>query len=235
MLRGEIMEKPIVCDSSSLISLTESCFFPVIDYLTKKDHLRFLITEGVVYETISHPLRILRESYALSALKVKDAVEKGVILERVRDEKTIKLTEELLECANNMFYMRGRPLELVHEGEAEMLAFAYANDIPFVLMDERTTRLLVESPLAVKDHLESEFHINVMVNKDKIHEFRDITEGISVVRSIELLAFAYTRGYFDHFSEKQEIFRAALYKLKYSGCAISYDEIEEVFSYICKR
>jgi predicted nucleic acid-binding protein len=225
--------KEIVCDTSSLISLTESCLFPVLAFLRQRFNLQFVITEGVFYEAVLHPLSIPREVYSFSALKIKDAITKGVIEQRTRSNSTKALTEELLDYGNNMFYMKGRPLRLIHEGEVEMLAMACSDDARYVLMDERTTRLMVESPAEIKKHLEEEFGINVMVNKRNLASFQDIVEGINVVRSVELVALAYEHGFFDHFSNKVDIFRAALYKIKYSGCSITTEEIERMVKKIC--
>ncbi len=227
--------KEVVCDSSALISLTEACMLPALEFVHESFGLVFVITEGVFYEAIGHPLHMKQPMYRLSALKILELLEKGMLRQHTRSKSTIELTQELLEYGNNMFFMRGKPVKLVHEGEMEMLALAIAEDVPYVLMDERTTRLMVESPMSIKRHLEEEFRINVMVNKRNLKAFEDLVENITVVRSVELLALAYERGYFNKFRRKEEMFEAALYKMKYSGCAVSEDEIARLVNKLCRR
>ncbi|VVB98197.1 Uncharacterised protein [uncultured archaeon] len=128
-----------------------------------------------------------------------------------------------------MFFAQGRALTLVQAGEAEMLALASTLKIGHLLMDERTTRLLIEAPFSIKEHFEDEFRTNVMVNRENLDKFTDIVKGMEVYRSTELLTLAYENGYFDDYKAlKKDAYAAALYHLKYSGCSIRYSEIDEL-------
>ena len=114
-----------------------------------------------------------------------------------------------------------------------MLALAPALGIENLLVDERTVRILIEAPFELKQHLESEFQVNVMVNKSSFRDLASKLSTLKVLRSSELVMLAYERGYFKNFTTLQkEALEAALYKMKYSGCSISFDEIHEYIGMI---
>lgn len=117
---------------------------------------------------------------------------------------------------------------MVDLGEADMMALASETDADIVLMDERTTRMLIESPFALKDHMEKEMGVNVMVNKRNFDGFKESAEGLKVIRSSELVAVAYGEGYFSTYSNPKKMLESSLYSLKYGGCSIGFDEIDEI-------
>lgn len=223
------MGKEILCDSSALISLTDSCIADSLGFLAGKFNLSFIITDTIEYECITHPLSIATKAYALSALRIKNALQNGLLVKVKSSPEIIKRRDEILNLTNNIFFAQGRPFTLVQAGEAEMLALARELSITNVLMDERTTRLLIEAPFKIKEHFEEEFRTNVMVNRDNLNKFSDLVKGIEVSRSAEFTALAYQHGFFDDYKGlKKDVYVAALYRLKYAGCSIRYDEIEEL-------
>jgi hypothetical protein len=164
--------------------------------------------------------------HLFSAVRIKDAIEDGVIV--VVDAKVEDEARRLMNSANNLFYIQGKPIHLIHSGESEMLVLAPRLGIENLLIDERTTRVLIEAPFKLKEHLESEFQVNVMVNKNSFREFSSRVSALKVIRSSELVMLAYECGYFKNFTKLQkEALESALYKMKYSGCSISFDEIHE--------
>jgi hypothetical protein len=219
-------EKAIVCDASSIISLTDACLAHAIYFLKEKTGMQFLVPKSVVMECVDRPLSIKNKEYRFSALKIKDMINDG-ILETV-DADVSKKTEELGKIGNSIYFARGKPLKLVHLGELEMIALAEELGVRNVLMDERTARLMIEAPENLKEHLKKELHVNIMVNAKNLEKFSGFSEGMSVIRSTEALIVAYERGFLKHFDDiEKEVAEAALYRLKYSGCAISFSEIEE--------
>lgn len=223
------MRKEIVCDSSALISLTDCCMLRSLAFITKKFNFSFIITDVVEYECITNPLKITTKEYNLSALRIQDALKNNELIKVKSSPETIKKRDEILTLANNLFFAQGRPLTLLHAGEAEIIALAYELNIKHLLMDERTTRLLIEAPFRVKEHFEEEFRINIMVNRDNLTKFNDIVKGFEISRSSEFVSLAYSAGYFNEYgTNKKDIYVAALYKLKYSGCSIRFNEIEEL-------
>ena len=217
------MEKMIICDSSALISLSDSCLLNVLKFFHKQG-VEFLISPSVYEESVSHPLSMAMKAYQWSALNIERMVDEGQIT-LVRGN-TLQMAEEIMEIANHMFFAKGKPLHLVDLGEAEMIALAYSLREAHLLMDERTTRMLIESPFQLKAHLEKELKVNVMLHKENFQRFSDIVRGMEVYRSADLVFVAYKKGYF-HYKPREAI-EAALYTLKYSGCSISFEEIQEL-------
>jgi hypothetical protein len=85
----------------------------------------------------------------------------------------------------------------------------------------------------MKDHLADELHVNIMVDKKALSEFASFTKGMNAIRSSELVMIAFENGYFDHFKElKNEALAAALYKVRFSGCSLRFDEIKEYMKMI---
>ena len=169
--------------------------------------------------------------HLFSAVRIRDAIDDGVIT--VVDAKVADKTRRIMNMANNMFYIKGRPLRLIHHGESEILALSKKLGIENILIDERTTRMLIEAPFSLKEHLEEEFRVNVMVDKKKFKELTSEISSIQAIRSSELVMLAYENGYFRRFEKIQKkAVEAALYKMKYSGCSIGFDEINEYMTWV---
>ena len=87
----------------------------------------------------------------------------------------------------------------------------------------------MEAPLEMRSHLTGEFHTRVDVDREALDLFKEMTKGISIIRSAEIVALAYESNYFKKFREMEtEAFESALYAVKFYGCAISFDEIREI-------
>ncbi len=224
--------KDLVCDTSSFISLTSSCLLEIIYFLTEKCKVRFIIPPGVEDEAILYPMSKGIKKYLFSAIRIKDAINDGVII-RTEEERTVLEAELIMKLANNLFYMRGKPITLIQRGESEMLALALELDVKNILVDERTTRLLIEAPFKLKDHMEEEFGVNVMVNRHNMEELSKRIGNMSVIRSSELVILAYEYGFFDKYQNMEKTaLEAALYRIKFSGCSIGFGEIEQCLSQV---
>ncbi|HSB46537.1 MAG TPA: hypothetical protein VLD37_00875 [Candidatus Bilamarchaeum sp.] len=218
------MAKDILCDSGVLISLTAGCLDSILHFFAENHDVRFVIPPSVEYESVTKPLKSDLRKHLFSAIRIKDAIEDGVIV--VIDAKVEDKAQRIMNSANNMFYVKGKPLRLIHAGESEMLALALELGVENILIDERTTRMLIEAPFRLKEHLEKEFSVNVMVNKNSYRELETKISSLKALRSSELVVLAYENGYFKNFEALQkEALEAALYKMKFSGCSISFDEI----------
>ena len=212
----------IVCDSSSLISLTDSCFVHVIYFLKKKYSGRFIIPPSVEKECVEQPMHI--KNYALHAIRLKRAIAENMI--DVVEAKPEKAAEEIKFIANNIFHADGTPLRLLHAGEADVISLALELGVDNILMDERTTRMLVEDPEALRQHLEHELGKQIGINEESLSAFSRATKRLRFFRSTELIRLAHEKGYFADYGElEREAVEASLYKLKYSGCAIGFEEI----------
>lgn len=223
------MRKEVVCDSSALISLTNSCNFDVLEFFHKNFHINFVITQEVEFETVHKPLSLPTRAYNFSAIKIKDAIRKGIIISVESNPLIISKRNEILNVANSIFFAAGKQLKLIQSGEAEILALANELNINYILIDERTVRLLSEAPFKIKEHFEEEFNINVMVNKANLTRYKEIVGNLNFFRTSELLSVAYEEGFFDNFNDlKEDAFISSLFKLKYSGCSISFEEINDL-------
>lgn len=219
------MARDVLCDSGVLISLTAGCLDNVLYHFSEHYDVRFVIPPSVEYETVTRPLYNGLRKHLFSAIRIKDAIADGVI--EVVDAKVEDEGRRIMQFANNTFYMQGKPVRLIQFGESEMLALALALGVDNILIDERTTRMLIEAPIQLKTHMEKEFQVNVMMNKNSYRELASRISHLKVIRSSELVVLAYETGYFRNFSALQrEALEAALYKMKYSGCSISFDEIK---------
>lgn len=219
-------DKYVLCDSSTLISLTSSCLEGLLYFFKDKYGVRTLIPKSVQKETVETPLSLATKEYCFSAIRIKDMIHDGVI-EVVSEDVTAE-TRKIMDAVNKVFYARGSPVTLMHMGETEMIALAKKLEVPSIMIDERTTRVLIEDPNSMAQHLQDEFRTSIMVNRQSLAQLAEIMRGLDVIRSTEIAYLGYEKGFFSHFEgiEKQAA-EAALYRLKYSGCAISFEEIEE--------
>jgi hypothetical protein len=222
----KMKERYILCDSSTLISLTGSCLEGLLYFFKDKYGVRTLIPRSVEKETVDTPLSLTTKEYCFSAIRIKDMIHDGVV-EVVKDDVSAE-TKKIMDSANKVFYARGSPVTLMHLGETEMLALAKKLEVTSILIDERTTRILIDDPTSMTQHLQDEFHTSIMVNRQNLAQLADIVRGMEVIRSTEVAFLGYEKGFFSHFEgiEKQAA-EAALYRLKYAGCAVSFKEIEE--------
>ena len=223
---AKLTGQSIVCDASSLISLTDSCFVHVVYFLKKKYSGRFIIPPSVEKECVEQPMQI--RNYALHAIRLKRAIAEGMI--DVVDAKpgAINGAEEIRFAANNLFYSSGTPIRLLHQGESDVISLALDLGVDNLLMDERTARMLVEDPESLRQHLEHELGRPVTINEDNMAQFSRATRRLRFFRSSELILLAYEKGYFSDYGDlERAAVEASLYKLKYAGCAIGFGEIGE--------
>ncbi|MEM4367339.1 MAG: hypothetical protein QW035_04400 [Candidatus Anstonellales archaeon] len=215
----------ILCDSSSIIALTTSCLDNVLPFLNKHG-IDFIVPSFVKFEMVERPLRIESKPYHMSALKIRRLIETKVLL--LVDAKEDPLADEILSYSNSLLKAKGKYIHLVDKGEAAMIAMARRLGIKNILMDERTTRMVIEAPYKLKEHLEAELRTKVDIEESSLREIKDITKEMKVFRSSEMVYLAYKHGFFREWNEaEKEIAEAALYRVKYDGCSIGFDELKE--------
>ncbi len=213
----------ILCDSSSLIALTDAGLLGALIALKQKMKGQLLITQGIIDESITYPITVPK--YSFSAVRIQRALDTGVFTVISFKQQTV---DRILYLTNNLFYTN-KPFHLVDKGEAEILAAAVDNDLKTLVMDERTTRTIMEAPMETKKHLENEFRIKLNVNTKLLNEFQSLTQNIHVIRSSEIVALAYEAKYFKKFKDlEQKAYESALYAIKFNGCAVGFDEIKEL-------
>lgn len=222
------MNKVIIFDASTLITLAMNGLLPEFRELKKIFKGKFIITKDVKREIIDRPITIKR--FELEALKLKQLLDEKILempscLGINEDEISIK-TKEILNLANNLFIGKGKNLELIQFGEASCLVLSRLLDEKkienVIAVDERTTRMLGEKPENLEKLLRKKLHIKVILNKKNFEFFK----GFKFIRSSELVYVAYRKGMFK--IKNTLLLDALLWAVKFKGCAISVDEIKEI-------
>lgn len=222
--------KSIIFDTGPIISLATNNLLWLIEELKDRFRGEFYITEGVKGELIDRPLKMRR--FKFEALQVLSLIEKGTI--KVIPSIELKdLANELMDKSNHSFKMRGHWMRLVQYAEMEVLAAAIKMDASAVVFDERTARMLVEEHEALADLFKHKFRERPKLDEKTIGEFRELTKGIKVLRSIELVMVAYEKGLLDKFltnipDPDVALVDSLLWALKLRGAAISRREIEKL-------
>ncbi len=221
----------IVCDSSSLISLSDTCNIDVFRFLRGHGG-EFAIPPAVEEEIVGHPSQL--KQYAFSAVRLRKLVEDGI----VRTDAPSRLASEkqsIESAANTAIRVDGKPLQLIHSGEAECLALLKLSSEKqkTLLVDEKTVRLLLESPNKLVERLRGEYEGRVEIDNAAMNSFGAGLERVTVVRSTELVAVAASLGFFADYGQLAgDAARTALGALQLAGCSISSDELRDYASLV---
>ena len=100
-----------------------------------------------------------------------------------------------------------------------------------VMIDERTTRYLLEKPKKLENILRHRLHSAILVNQPNLSEILRQTHQVKFIRSAEFVAITFEKGLFNHLlpsgaSSKETVLDALLWGLKINGCAISEKDLE---------
>ena len=217
--------KYLVFDTSSIITLAMNSLLPTIKSLTEAYGGQFIIPPEVKKELIDNPLH--SKKYALEAIITLKSIELGYL--KV-DSKTIR--DDLLKLANSIYQSKSKYMTVVHKAECDALALALKIDAEAYVVDERTTRLLVENPKQLKKLLENKLHSTITINQDNLKKFQNLVRGIKIIRSSELMAVALEKGLLDKYlpteiPRKQQV-EALMWALRLNGCALATEEIKEL-------
>ena len=215
-----------ILDAGPIISLTLNGILHTLELLRKKfPEVVFVLTPHVKKETIDKPLTI--KKYELEAVKIQTLIANKVITmstDFIPNNSLEKETQRIMTLSNSTVRANGENIPIVQIGEASCIAFAnLCNCENLIVIDERVTRLLSESPQNLKAIMEKKLHMSVSINAKSIKEFKNFR----YIRSTELVYIAYKNGLYDYKKEKI-LLDALLYSLKYSGTSISSKEIEEI-------
>jgi hypothetical protein len=159
-------------------------------------------------------------------LRIKRLFTDGVISKVSADGR---VTDRILSLANSVFEVKGRPLSIIHSGEAEALSLIKTLSADALLIDERTTRLLIEDPSSLSGFLSERSNAKVRMNERRFRELSVYIPKVPVLRSTEIAALAYEAGVLPKMlnASGKKVLDASLSALKYSGCAITWEEIDE--------
>lgn len=221
--------KNLIFDTGPIISLATNSLLFILEKLNHSCSCNFFITEAIKREGIERPLE--SKKFKFEALRVLKLVQNGTLRIYSKDLRTE--TEKILNLANNIYLAKGNYIQIVHYGEIEVVAAALDSNADAIVIDERTTRVLIENPMKVKERLEKKLHTHIEVNHDNLKELRKIIGHLNVIRSFELVAIAYEKGILDDFvlnidKPRKELLESVLWGVKLSGCSVSEDEINSV-------
>ncbi|MBI5398500.1 hypothetical protein HZB03_03475, partial [Candidatus Woesearchaeota archaeon] len=157
--------KSLVFDTGPIISLTTSNLLWVLDYLKKHFHGTFFITPSVRMELVDHPLQT--KKFKFEALQVQYRINKGA-LTVVPAQEIQELAEQLFVLANHSFNCQAHGVRIVSMAEMETLAWAVASGAQAAVIDERTTRLMIENPQALCDILQNNLRCAITVEQQNL-------------------------------------------------------------------
>jgi hypothetical protein len=228
------LKSGIVFDTGPLISMTMNSLTWVLEKLKAHYSGKFYITPGVKFELIDRPLKTRK--YKFESIRVMPYIANGT-LTLLTDTRVLEKAEEILELSNSTYYAKGQPVKIVHQGEAEAVAACIIYGCKTLVIDERTTRYLIEAPTKIKQRLQRKLHTKVKIDHKKLSLLKAMLKEIQPIRSTELLVIAYEKGMLDYYQSaniehrpvpefKREILEGILWALKLSGCAIVDKEID---------
>src|SRR3989338_9229383 len=150
--------KIIVFDTGPIISFALNGILWLLPELKEVYNGRFVFPPSVRHEVIDRPLQ--SRKFGFEALRVNHLLRGGVL--EVEESAAAKSSaEELLRLANSSFEAHGAFMVLVQFAEIEALALARELHAEAVVIDERTTRMLVEAPENLRSLLEKRLHTEI--------------------------------------------------------------------------
>jgi len=215
----------IVFDSGVLIGFSETCYLSLLHPLREAIG-EFIITEKVKYECIGKVENIMR--FKLSSIRIAQEITSQVFTVQPNSKKLEDATFKIMELTNSMILVRNKPITIIQFGEAECLALLGLTDANYLAVDERTTRMLVEQPHSLIEIIKRKYNTNdVCLDEKKYLQFKEIIGPVTVVRTVDLFAYAQKHKMLSSEFDNPENLKAGLYALKIKGCSVSFEEIDE--------
>jgi hypothetical protein len=220
--------KTIVFDTGPIISLTMNNLLWILNPMKQRFKGEFCVCERVKKELVDKPLET--KKFKFEALQIMSLVNDKTF-SVVSNDEVSRLGAQLSEIADNIYVAKGHPIKIVHSAEMESLATAMHLNASAFVVDERTTRKLLEEPLELQRILKRKLHTPVETRNELLAKFKKLTNNVRVLRSFELVTIAYEMGLLDIYLPKTEnpkrmLLEAVLWGLKLDGCAVSQEEIE---------
>ena len=222
--------KSLVFDAGPIISLSMNNLLFILEPLRKNFNGKFFITQSVKKELVDRPLEI--KKFKFEAIQVEMLIENGT-LEIIDNDFIRQEAQTLLETANGIFMAYKNYMRIVHFAEMSVIAAAMNTNANAIVLDEKTTRLLIENPKIMLEIFRKTLHTSISVNENNLASFKSKVKGMSTIRSTELVTMAYERGYLDSYITKipdarKNLLESVLWGVKLNGCAVSKEEIEQI-------
>lgn len=222
--------KSLIFDAGPIISLATNNLLWLLEPLKKQYNGKFYITQAVKRELVERPLET--KKFKFEAIQVERQIENG-ILEVIENDFIKTQTPRLLSLANETFKAYNYYMRILHYAEVSAIAAAINLKSDAVVIDEKTTRFLVENPKMIAEILRKTLHTPVTINESNLREFRNIVKNISIIRSVELVTIAFELGMLNNYitniqDSKKTLLESVLWGVKLNGCAVSREEIEQI-------
>ena len=223
--------KSLIFDAGPIISLATNNLLEILEPLKNEFRGKFCITEAVRKELVDRPLDT--KKFKFEAIQVEKLVENGV-LEIIDSSYIRENTPKLLNTANQIFKAyKDYYIRIVHFAEMSVIAAAVNINADAIVIDEKTTRFLIENPRMIVEILRKTLHSPISISESNLKTFNSIAKGIKAIRSVELVAMAYEHGFLDRYITKlpnarENLLESVLWGVKLNGCAVSKEEIEQI-------
>ena len=222
--------KSLIFDAGPVISLATNNLLWILRPLKEKFNGKFYITDAVKKEIVDKPLDT--KKFKFEAIQIEKILEEG-ILEVIDSDFIRSKSPSLLNTANQIFKAYNNYMNIVQFGEISAVAAAIELKADAIAIDEKITRSLIENPKVVLNIIKQTLHTSVSINESNLKEFGNTTNGLKVIRSVELVTIAYELGVLDNYITKlpnarKNLLESILWGVKLNGCAVSKDEIEQI-------
>ncbi len=211
--------KKLICDSSSLISLSETC---LLWALRDMKNMKFVLPPAVKGEIVDYPLHVKR--FELKAIYMEDFLHSKQV-ELFTHPRLEQESRFITDLANSLFTFRNKHIKIIQAGEAGSMAAMKLMHERNLLVDERTTRLLIEDIDILKKYIESRTGLKLEINSKEREALEEELSKFRVIRSVEVFAYLYDKGEFSDLDPK--ILEAGLWALKFAGCSVTQEEITD--------
>ena len=223
--------KTLVFDTGPIITLTMNNLLWLLEPLKEMGNCRFLITNQVKEELVDNPLNKTRR-FKFEALQVLHYIENGT-LEVADGSGIMGQTENLLGLANSCFSAFGHNIKIVHDAEISSLALYMQQNSDAFVLDEKTTRLLIENPRKLQEIMIHNLGTKVTANNNSLKSFQKLTKNVKMIRSVELAMVAYEKGLLDKYlvniiNPRRTLLESILWGIKLNGCAVTKRELEQI-------
>ncbi|MBI2208169.1 hypothetical protein HYU50_01615 [Candidatus Woesearchaeota archaeon] len=223
--------KAIIFDTGPIITLTMNNLLWLLEPLKRLSKANFYITDLVKKELVDNPLTKTKR-FKFEALQVLHYIENGV-LEVISIDGIRVQTDKLLSMANSCFRAFGHTMNLVHDAEMSAIALYLQKNADAFVVDEKTTRLLIENPRKLHHILSHNLHTKVEVNSSSMKDFQKLAKNVRMIRSVELVTIAYEKGLLDRYlphmaDSSKELLESVLWGVKLNGSAVTKKEIEQI-------
>jgi len=229
--------KKIVFDTGPIITLATNNLLWVLEQLKAHFGGEFYITKKVKEELVDKPLQT--KKFRFEAIQILPLITSG-ILKIYESSGLDDISNKILDLSNSSYSAKNNNMKILHPAETEVVAAAIELGADAIVIDETTTRYLIESPQRIITRLNRKLHTGVKINKENLSELKNMFGKINVIRSFELGIIAYELGLFDKFMDekskklipnlKKEILVGILWAFKLNGCSVKNEDIDDVIS-----